>query len=145
MRTLMGIALCFVVCCSGCGSSGPAKATLYPVSGKITVAGKPLGNCSITFSAVTPIKDGEPGYSGTVKNGEYTLGDGKSGAAAGKYKVVLSLGADAAKEAMMKGAGAAGQGYTAASELFPKEFGDAATSTKEVEVKTGSNTINIEL
>jgi len=145
MRTL-AIILIFAVTCPGCGGGGPAKAKLYPVSGKVTVGGKPLAKCGIAFAAVSAAPDAPAGYQGKLSDsGDYTLmdADGRSGAAPGKYKVVLSIGAEAAKEAMMKGGAA--PGYAANAAPFPKEYMEATTSPKEVEVKAESNTINIDI
>ena len=146
MRTLACIAI-GVICCAGCGG-GPSKATLYPVKGKVTVGGKPLANCNINFTAAASAPNAAPqSYQGTTNDqGEYSLADGtdaRPGAAVGKYKVSFAVGAKAAQEMMMKGG--MKPGYDATAAPFPKEFSSAETSTKEVEVKAESNTINVEI
>lgn len=144
MRTLAGILVCVVVTCSGC--AGESKAKLYAVKGKVTVGGKVLTDCNVNFTTATPAKGAAPGYSGKVSStGEYELidSDGSKGAAPGKYKVSFAVvqSADAAQKAMM---GPSTGGPPAAPEApFPKEYGSFETTTKEVEVKAESNTIDI--
>jgi hypothetical protein len=129
----------------GCsGDSGPPKAEVFPVSGKVIAGGKPLSGCTVIFSTENPGAGAAGGYSGAIgADGSYTLSDadGNPGAAAGTYKVVFIQSPEAAKEAMMNGAGQ-GQGEGAP---FPKEFSSPDTSTKEVEVTSGENAINIDV
>lgn len=149
MRMLAGIAACFVVCCTGCGGGGPVKAKLYPVTGKVTVAGKPLTDCSVIFTTTTPATGAQPGYQSVLgPAGEYELIDatnGDKGAAPAKYKVTFVLSPEAAKKAMMQGGGAPGGPPGASESPFPKEYASGATSPKEVEVKAESNVINIDI
>jgi hypothetical protein len=82
----------------GCGRSGPAKVIpdkSVPVTGTITLEGKPLGNARVTFYP-TEGSQGEGVASGTTDStGKYELqslfGDKVViGAAPGKYKVTVS-------------------------------------------------------
>ena len=127
---------------SGC-PGGPTKAVLHPVSGKVTVGGKPLADCTIQFVGTGTEAVSFNGKLG--KDGTYSLvdpTDGRAGAAAGKYKVVLMGSPDAAMEAMktMKGPQSGPPTVTAP---FPAEYSAVETSPKEVEVKAGSNSIDI--
>jgi hypothetical protein len=131
---------------AGCGAGGPALAKLYPVTGKVTVGGKPLADCTVQFVAIG--KAG--GFSGKIESdGSYTLADmkdGRPGAEIGKYKVIFQMDPRMAQRAMESGqmsGPAIGAGAPAAP--FPDEFKQADTSPKEVEVTSGSNTINIEI
>ncbi|HXD85262.1 MAG TPA: hypothetical protein VN641_02130 [Urbifossiella sp.] len=80
------LALCGLL--AGCGDGGPK---LYPVTGKVTVGGKPLTSGTVVYNpeksnSFTGICVGE-------LNGEgvYTLNTrGKPGAPAGAYKVTIS-------------------------------------------------------
>ena len=149
MRILGCLAvLSFLLVTAGCGAGGPPQAKLYSVSGKVTVAGKAIADCNIQFVAV-----GKEGYFGGKigADGSYSLTapDGRSGAEAGKYKVVLQQSTDAQMKAMQAGQmgppGAGGGPGGGASLPFPAEYSSAETSQKEVEVKAESNTINIEI
>jgi hypothetical protein len=147
------VAVCLAVGVAGCtGPSGPPKAKLYPVSGKVTVNNKPLTDCSIIFSTANPASGAAAGYSGKLDaDGNFTLSDsadGSAGAAVGKYKVTFVLSPEGAKKAMMvdgMAAGGADPGYEAAAAAFPKEFGSVETSPKEVEVEAKSNVIDIKI
>jgi len=145
-------ALALVV--AGCGAGGPS---FNPVGGKLTVDGKVPANVQISFY---PVDGKGPIASGTVDagTGRYDLtssgGVGKpagKGAVAGKYKVVLNAGGGAgagSTEAMMaqySGGNNQGKAPAAPKASFKKEYGSASTSPKEVEVKSGANTIDLDL
>jgi hypothetical protein len=79
---------------SGCGKGGPK---VVPVSGLVTMDGKPLANADVTF---TPTEAGPantpPAESSARTDGEgrYTLKtikDKRDGAVVGKHKVRISL------------------------------------------------------
>ena len=129
----------------GCGGdSGPPKADVHPVIGKVTVDGKALTGCTIVFSTSNPAVGAAGGYSGEMgDDGSYTIADadGNPGAAPGKYKISFTLPMEAAKEAMMAGGGQSGE----ATGPFPKEYASSETSPKEVEVKAGDNVIVLAL
>ncbi len=78
----------FALALSSCGRTG---GTYYPVSGKVTVDGKPLKEALVIFWA--DIEKGNKTVDrplGEVKDGTYTLSTrGKPGAPAGWYKVLL--------------------------------------------------------
>ncbi len=105
---------------SGCGKSFPDG--IFPVSGRITLDGKPLADASITF-----ISDQAqvPGY--VDADGHYEL---KPGAAAGEYRVVISKLNKAALRNIGLDPGAAGRGGKASGtseapkQLVPARFSD---------------------
>jgi hypothetical protein len=87
-RLLLGFALMLG---PGCGSGKFA-----PVSGTVTMNGKPLAGATVIFSPIA--KEGSidagPGSSGkTNEKGEYTLTSdtGRTGAVVGKHRVSVSL------------------------------------------------------
>ena len=148
------LALGAVVAFAGCG---PAGFTFHPVSGKLTIDGKVPSNVQVSLY---PVSGKGPIASGTVdaSSGQFQLtssgGVNKpsgKGAVAGKYKVVLNSSSGAAggmsPEDAMKQYQGIGQGKSPAAPKasFPKEFGSASTSPKEVEVKAGPNTIDLAL
>ena len=118
----------------GCGAGGPRMPKLYAVKGKVTYKGKPVAKCTITLASENLGAGLEGGFSGKLNDaGEFELSapGGKTGAAAGKYKVILNLPAEEAFKAMMDGSGK--KGYENANP-FPKEYGSLTTSKKEVEI-----------
>ncbi len=138
---------------AGCGAGGPS---FSPVGGKLTVDGKVPANVQVSFY---PVDGKGPIASGNVDagTGRYDLtssgGVGKpagKGAVAGKYKVVLNAGGGAgaaSPEAMMAQYSGNNQGKAPAAPkaAFKKEYGSASTSPKEVEVKSGTNSIDLDL
>ena len=128
----------------GCGQSGPA---VHPVSGTVTVGGKPVQNVQVTFMPTEPSR---PIASGNVDaDGRYVLTSGatnRSGAVAGAYKVVLSQ-LDGASQQELDARYTSGTGGPppVPKAAFPDEYKSAETSPKQVDVAAGSNTINIEI
>ena len=84
-RNLGFLALILIV--AGCGQSGPEVA---PVSGRITVDGKPMENVDIVFQ---PEGAKSPSYGRTDKDGNYTLAykRGVAGALVGSHGVSISV------------------------------------------------------
>jgi len=81
---------------AGCGSG-----KIAPVSGRITLNGKPLAKASVTFAPVGSKEKQEPGPSSagmTDADGRYTLtliGQDGRGAVIGKHKVRIALQSEA--------------------------------------------------
>jgi hypothetical protein len=75
----------------GCG--GESK-SLLPVEGRVTLHGKPLAGCAVTF---VPLEEKGEYYQAegeTDAQGIYTLKTaGRSGAPAGKYRAIVQTGA----------------------------------------------------
>lgn len=144
---------CVALAIAGCGAGGPS---FHPVGGKLTIDGKIPENVQISFY---PVDGKGPIASGTVDaaTGRYVLtssgGVGKpagKGAVAGKYKVVLNTssagGGAGSPEAMMaQYSGNQAKAPAVPKASFKKEYGAAGTSPKEVEVKSGTNSIDLEL
>jgi hypothetical protein len=88
-RLLVGFVVVLALGCGG-GSKG-----VVPVSGKVTLDGKPLPNATVMFSPIADPGsiDAGPGSSAkTNEKGEYTLqaSTGKKGAQVGKHRVTIS-------------------------------------------------------
>ena len=82
---------------AGCGG---ASYQVVPVSGKITLNGKPLAKAHVTFAPIGGLdKDtGPPAHGTTDAEGKFTLvlgSTGKPGAPTGKSKVYISTAGDA--------------------------------------------------
>jgi hypothetical protein len=88
---LLGFAL---VPALGCGQ---AAAKIVPVSGVVTLNGKPLANATVTFAPVAPEGEinaaGDSSIGKTNANGEYTLttSRGAPGAVVAKHRVRVTL------------------------------------------------------
>ena len=76
-------ALLLLVVVSGCGPSGPEKAT---VTGTVTYAGKPIEFGMIKFNPIEGTSG--PVSSATIKNGEYRI-DNKGGVPVGRHLVQI--------------------------------------------------------
>ena len=125
---------------AGC-DVGSAKPPVYAVSGKVTVGGKPLTECTIQFVS------SQDSYSSQINaDGSYNLvgTDGRPGAEAGTYKIVLRISPQAQMKAMMTGSKAGTLKYGQGAP-FDSKYSSAETSTKEVEVQAKSQTIDIEV
>jgi hypothetical protein len=130
---LLGASLVALV---GCGGSTQA------VSGKVTTGGQPVTGGTVTFLPLDAAGGdtaalGEPTSGAIQADGTYKLGvGGAPGAVAGKHRVIYS----APTIELPPG-----------KELKPGEgpplspFAGLVPKTSEVEIKSGSNTIDIEL
>lgn len=89
------LAIALVPLFSGCGEGGPA---LVPVSGTVTINGKPLEGATVQFNPdLAANKDGRYAEDVTGPEGNYKLmTNGRSGIVPGKYKVTISKAAVAA-------------------------------------------------
>ena len=88
LLTLLPLACAVLAGCSG---------RTAPVSGRITLNGKPLAKASVTFAPIPAQGEQEPGPSSaaiTDADGRYTLkliGQSGRGAVIGKHKVMVAL------------------------------------------------------
>lgn len=128
------------LCTLSAGCSSSDQMATAPVSGKVTYNGQPVKGGSVMFS---PVASGtqEPGKgaSGTVKDdGTYVLGtySADDGAVVGKHTVAYIPPTSEVAEAPEGG-------HVQAAP--PSEYAGLQPKQKEVEVKSGSNTIDIEL
>jgi hypothetical protein len=87
---------------AGCGS-GP---TPVPISGRVTLDNKPLANATLQFVPVAAAKDNTTQISSvgtTGEDGRYSLtlntDSNAKGALVGKYKVMITLGAQSTADA----------------------------------------------
>ena len=126
-----------LVALQGCGGGGVKYA---PVSGKVTMDGKPLVGVNVyIIPAAKPGSDiaGDTGGGVTDENGQYVLKtstrDGlKDGAQVGKHKVIISL-----QETRGEG------DRSITREKLPKKYNSETELTRDV--NAGSNQIDFEL
>jgi hypothetical protein len=154
MRKLSGVLL---LCLLGCSSGAADAPALYPVTGTLKVGGKPLADVSVQLAPVDAKSKARPGIGNTDAEGKFTIRtNGDKGAVSGKYKVVLSTGSakqeqdtieDAIKkqQEMMQRMKQGMTGPVATTSPFPKEWADASTTPKEVEVGTQPVTVDIDI
>jgi hypothetical protein len=124
---------------SGCGGA-PAKdenlAKTAPVTGVIMYKGNPLKDAVVTFN---PTGEGNPGVGRTEENGRFILTTYKErdGAAVGTHIVTVQV---------MPVGGLPGQevASTGGSDI-PAKYADTKTSPLSVEVKEGSNNLELKI
>lgn len=127
----------------GCGgTSGPP---LQPVTGTLTIDGKPVSNVQVSFMPTDPTG---PVASGTCDaSGRYELYSGQAnrkGAVAGSYKIVLNqLSSSNPEDDTARYTSGSGGPPKQTTLPFPSEFQQSSTSPKQVDVRVGSNTIDI--
>ena len=138
---------------AGCG---PGQVSVYSVKGKLTRSGYPLGDVHLMLSPAEAgdrlLSSADVGLDGSF---ELKCSDGRMGAAAGSYKVVLANkvtddGMAGMKEAMEKMKGKSGppdmsKMMSGGDAPFPAEYSDPKTSPKTVEVKAEDQTLNIDI
>jgi hypothetical protein len=123
------------------GCSGDTMAT-GSVSGKVTYEGKPVEGGSLTFVPDSPTGGGKPGVATIAADGTYrvsTYGT-NDGAVIGKHKIRFSpnIVAPAAKELKT--------GESAPPSPAPTSpYSGLLLKPDTVEIKAGSNTVDIEL
>lgn len=126
----------------GCGGGGEAT---YPVKGKVTFGGQPaLSMTRVHFAPVDPAGETATGIVDTAGNYEVFSGsDGRVGARPGKYKVYFTYVSSSTDYMSNRGNSKAAPKQEDGG--IPKAFGSLATTTKEVDVTSGDNTIDLEL
>jgi hypothetical protein len=125
---------CFVVITVGCGSESLGS----KVSGRVTLDGKPIGPGTLTF---VRIGGGQNPATGNVMSadGYYTVQTNRTtGLTPGQYKVAVSI-------RQRPESAAPGQRQPLMPFAHPEKYNSLETSGLEYEIKSGSNTINIEL
>ncbi|MGN6135261.1 MAG: carboxypeptidase-like regulatory domain-containing protein [Aureliella sp.] len=152
MATRYALALLALVALVGC-DSGPS---VNPVTGKVTLDGKPIGGAVITFQPVEG-GTGKPATGTTDENGVYTLTDMRDketgrGAEAGDYKVGVMWYKPSGKDTSSSSGSeesadskAAHQTVSGPSAMLPTHYMNAANSGLTASVKPGKNEFNFDL
>lgn len=155
MRLVVSTMISVVLFCAvGCG---PGQVSVYAVKGKLTKGGQPLGDVHLDLSPTDP-GDHTFAYAEVGPDGIFELkcSDGRIGAEAGSYKVVLSSKAAADPMAAMlanrdktQSSGepiSEANGGQDSNVKFPQEYASKEKSPKTVEVaKTADQTLNIDI
>lgn len=150
IATLFSVAVLFTL--AGCGNDGLGKRS--PVSGTVTYKGQPLAKGTINFYAAAGGEEGATrGAFGVIENGKYTLStQGENdGAFPGDYLIsIMARDVDMTEAQANTNGGSARQddvskAYANAKKLIPEKYEVPETSGLKKTVKSGSNTIDIEL
>lgn len=155
MRLVVSTMISAVLFCAvGCG---PGQVTVYSVKGKLTRGGQPLGDVHMDLSPTDAgdhtFASADVGPDGTF---ELKCSDGRMGAEAGSYKVVLSnkAGADPMEAMMamrdkMQTSGESMDPDKSGADpnaKFPPEYSSEEKSPKTVEIKAAADqTLDIDI
>lgn len=137
----------------GCGSDADQVET-YPVSGTVTISGRPLPGATVMFvgEEKQPIALGRTNSQGLYKLTTY---DPDDGAAEGSYAVIITKslstdantgGAQKSTKAHLSGGygshgGAAAAAGVSGGSVVPSKYGSAETTPFHEEVKPGAENI----
>ena len=136
-------AVCVVMLLAGCGPKHPNLPAQYPVTGKITLDGKPLPGAGIMYLPRGNTR-GTGSFGMTDKEGSYTLKSdhGGPGAPEGEYAVTISrvVNRDGTPYVPRPDAAEAGE-----RETLPGHYSDSMKTILRANVPKGGDTINFEL
>ncbi len=139
MRFGASAVLC-VLALGGCGGGGYDGPKLYPVIGKLTKGGAPLGGINISLVSPDVASKAPPLVAVTKDDGSFTIAtsSGSKGAPLGTYKVVISspppeFDYKTQKEPPKK------------NTVIPEKYSKSATTDKVFEVKAAPNMLTLEL
>ncbi len=129
------VAVTLLAIVAGCGGGGDAP-KLGRVTGTVTIDGQPAPDVNVTF---TPAEGGRPSTGKTDASGKYSLVYSASamGAAIGKHEVSISGSGGFSDEDLDD----PNIDLTNPPSSVPAEYSEIK---KEVEVTSGSNTIDLE-
>ena len=126
----------------GCGkSAGPE----LPVSGTVTLDGKPVSDVAVRFFPDAGTDPSSGGSAVTGTDGKYVItgGQGKKGLVAGKYKVTVSKGQAAKTGNSEEGAGAVVDADI--KDDFPPHYSSLAQTVLSYSVTGDGKPIDIQL
>jgi hypothetical protein len=135
-RAAPGVAgVVFALLLTGCG--GP---TLHPVSGKITLDGKPVRAAAVMFK---PVGYGQTATAVTAADGTYQLATGgRPGAASGSYEVTITKQRAAGRT---RAGETARTGNVTVEYLVPQRYSTPGTSQLHVSVPAEPSLYNFAL
>ena len=140
MRSSAPLAACLLAACLGCETyDGPP---LYPVSGIVTLDGKPLANAGVMFLPRDSTR-GNACLGITDASGKYVLKAERGGGAGcqeGKFAVTISKMKDPPP-----GTGEVAAAETGTEETLPAKYWDSAQTILSADVPSGGATIDFKL
>jgi hypothetical protein len=143
-RTLTALLVASLVCLAGCGEEANIPEGMAPVTGTVTLDGKPLAGATVSFIP-DGVTKGAGSYGVTSADGKYELQgtQGGTGAAAGYYRVIIS------KLVMPDGSPIPADIPSAtdagAKDLLPAIYSSYDVSTLTAEVPAQGGAINFDL
>lgn len=134
------VSMICAVAISGCGGGGYDGPKLYPVTGKLTKGGAPLGGINISLSAADADSKAPTLVAVTKDDGSFaiTTMSGYKGAPVGNYKVVIIAPPPEIDYRTQKGP-------PKKSSVIPAKYSSPTTTDKTIEVKASDNTLNLDL
>jgi hypothetical protein len=136
MRHPGALALVVTATMLGCAKSEPERLSVHPVSGQITLNGKPAAGATIVFHPQTKIDAPAP-RANADKNGNFsvTTFNTADGAPAGEYVVTIDWRQTVHKDG----------DYVAGPSLVPAKYQQAKTSDLKVRVVAGQNQVPLKI
>ncbi|MDA0835771.1 MAG: carboxypeptidase-like regulatory domain-containing protein [Planctomycetota bacterium] len=129
------IVLCMVLL-FGCGPEGPPLLELEPVTGTVTLDGKPLNNAVVMF---IPINEGLESNAKTNDQGVYELEiRGNKGIKAGEYKVTINKRVKPDGSELDPGGGMG-------ENLLPAKYSEMVNTELKATVPKGGGKIDFDL
>jgi hypothetical protein len=145
MAAMLGGILGLSLLAVGCGGENPNLPALVPVSGTVTLDGKPLGGAMLSFAPVGDTRgNGAEGYTepdGTFKLSSPPRGEG---AAVGQYQVIIRKLVMPDGSDFPRNSDVAPMDSEAKETLSPK-YSDAEQTTLTANVPEGGGIINFDL
>jgi len=142
----VSVALLVVASITGCTGDGVKPfPNMVPVSGTVTLKGKPLPQGTILLAPIDPLKG--QSASGQIDDGKFTLSTTVSapGVMIGKYQVRITSINGAPPVAAMPSKRSKNDVSANPASLIPAKYGDIKTSGLEVEVTKGMKPIQLDL
>jgi hypothetical protein len=134
---VVSAALLIAAMLSGCSKSDPARVPVRPVSGQVTIEGRPAKGAWVVLhpkdaSQSFPSPNAYADQQGYFSIGTYSLGDG---APQGEYTVTVRWQPAIVKDGE----------YQTGPDLVPAKYRTATTSTLTARVNEGSNSIPLKI
>ena len=148
-KVVVAIVICtlFLPVLAGCGGGTSADLPeLVPVSGTVTLDGKPASGVTVTFIP-TGATGGGASYGATDASGKYELksNDGRPGAVTGEFKVACNKWVKADGSDFVGEPGGPSPMEAGATEALPPKFSDEAATTLKATVPAGGGTVDFDL
>jgi hypothetical protein len=136
---------CLAAILGGISGCGPSRPTTYPVSGVVTLDGKPIQGATVMLM---PQAGGRPATGTTNQRGEFSLTtfDRNDGALPGKHTVTvvkkITTGIMAGPDGL---SGPVARGGIKEQWIIPKKYSDPKSSILSADVRRGMEPLKLDL